>query len=295
MPASYHRLQQPLSRRLLPLAYALVAVVVMILALTWGALQIQITLAGFLNGESIWSKAQKQSVIDLDSYAAGGDVRQLDDFNRNYSILKSDAWARDAIASGHFDWPKVAAAFRHGGVLPNAIPGMIFIFEHFAGAPYIRVALSEWHSVDGAITELAQIAARLQQQYESGAISPAETAQARKRIHALNALIEPHADRFSLEVAEGAVWAGRMLFTGVFTVACIAALLWLLMARRILARIRGTEERYRLLFDSAADAIVMVDENSGRILDANRTASNWLGREPRDLFGAAYAELLRVV
>ncbi len=50
------------------------------------------------------------------------------------------------------------------------------------------------------------------------------------------------------------------------------------MARRILASIRGTEERYRLLFDSAADAIVMVDEASGRILDANRMASAWTGR-----------------
>ena len=55
--------QRPLSRRLLPLAYALVALVGLILALTLGALQVQVTLAGFLNGESLWSKAQKQAVI----------------------------------------------------------------------------------------------------------------------------------------------------------------------------------------------------------------------------------------
>ena len=59
----------PLSRRLMPLAYALVVIVGLILALTWGALQVQVTLAGFLNGESLWSKAQKQAVIDLESYA----------------------------------------------------------------------------------------------------------------------------------------------------------------------------------------------------------------------------------
>ncbi|MGN6312943.1 MAG: putative bifunctional diguanylate cyclase/phosphodiesterase, partial [Rhodanobacteraceae bacterium] len=67
--------------------------------------------------------------------------------------------------------------------------------------------------------------------------------------------------------------------------------LWLLMARRTLARIRGSEERYRLLFDSAPDAIVMVDEGSGRILDANRTAAAWTGREPRELFGERYSDL----
>jgi diguanylate cyclase (GGDEF)-like protein/PAS domain S-box-containing protein len=63
------------------------------------------------------------------------------------------------------------------------------------------------------------------------------------------------------------------------------------MARRTLARIRGGEERYRLLFDSAPDAIVMVDESSGRILDSNRTAAAWTGREPRELFGERYADL----
>ncbi|MEO7072346.1 MAG: EAL domain-containing protein [Rhodanobacter sp.] len=65
------------------------------------------------------------------------------------------------------------------------------------------------------------------------------------------------------------------------------------MARRILASVRGSEERYRLLFDSAADAIVMVDEGSGRILDANRTAAAWTGREADQLVGDRFVHLFR--
>src|SRR5690348_10651376 len=135
------RLRDPLSRRLMPLAWGLVVTVALILALTWGALLVQITLAGFLNGESIWSKSQKQSVIALDAYAVEGTPAELADFRRNYAIVASDAWARDAIASGHFDYRKVEQAFRRGSVMPEAIPGMIFIFEHFSGAPYISEAL----------------------------------------------------------------------------------------------------------------------------------------------------------
>jgi diguanylate cyclase (GGDEF)-like protein/PAS domain S-box-containing protein len=63
------------------------------------------------------------------------------------------------------------------------------------------------------------------------------------------------------------------------------------MARRILASVRGTEERYRLLFDSAADAIVMIDESSGRILDANRMASVWTGRDVHELVGDRFVHL----
>jgi len=284
-------LRRPLSRRLLPLAYGLVATVVLILGLTWGALLVQITLAGFLNGESIWSKAQKQAVIELDSYVVEGDPKALARFKHSYTIVTSDAWARDAIASGHFDRRKVIEAFQRGCVMPAAIPGMIFIFEYFPAAPHIREALRMWHSVDGSITELGLIAGELERAQRDGVLSPMERVRQRERIHQLNDYIEPRANAFSLEIAHGATWIARVLFVGVVSAAALAILLWLLMARSTLARIRGGEERYRLLFDSAADAIVMVDESSGRILDANRTASAWTGREPRELFGDRYADL----
>lgn len=288
---SSSRPQRPLSRRLMPLAWGLVATVVLILALTWGTLLVQVTLAGFLNGESIWSKSQKQAVIELDAYAVEGDPAALAEFKRSYAIVLSDAWARDAIASGHFDRKQVAAAFARGSVMPDAIPGMIFIFEHFSGAPYISEALRMWHSVDGQIAELGTIAGKLERARKSGSITQEEIARQRRRIHTLNDFIEPRANRFSLEIAEGATWIARVLFIGVVSAAALAIFLWLLMARRTLARIRGSEERYRLLFDSAPDAIVMVDESSGRVLDANRTASAWTGREPRELIGDAYADL----
>src|SRR5581483_3477347 len=109
--------QRPLSRRLMPLAYGLAAVVGLVLCLTWGALQVQVTLAGFLNGESLWSKAQKQAVIDLTDYARTGDPARLASFRRNYEVVRTDRAARDAIASGHYDRHTVYEAFRRGGVI----------------------------------------------------------------------------------------------------------------------------------------------------------------------------------
>jgi hypothetical protein len=115
--------QRPLLRRLMPLAYGLAAVVGLVLCLTWGALQVQVTLAGFLNGESLWSKAQKQAVIDLYVYARSGDPTDLNNFRRNYEVLRTDRWARDSIATGHYKKAEVADAFKRGGVIPAAIPG----------------------------------------------------------------------------------------------------------------------------------------------------------------------------
>ncbi|XRD76790.1 EAL domain-containing protein [Dyella marensis] len=284
-------LRRPLLQRLLPLAYALAAMLGLVLALTWGALQLQVTLAGFLNGESLWSKAQKQAVVDLENYATKGDPVYLQGFRRNYAVLVTDRYARDKIDSGDFDRAEVIEAFRRGGVIPSAIPGMVFILQYFSAAPHMREALADWHSVDGQIAELNVIAGELERSYAAGALAPAELARQRDRIHQLNDFIEPRSSSFSLHIANGATWMGRVLFASVALITLVAGLLWLRMARRILAGIRGTEERYRLLFDSAASAIVMVDESSGQILDANRTAARWTGRGPDELLGESFARL----
>ncbi|HET6432500.1 putative bifunctional diguanylate cyclase/phosphodiesterase [Dyella sp.] len=275
----------------MPLAYALASAVVLIMAMTWGVLQVQVTLAGFLNSESIWSKAQKQAVIDLQHYAVDGDPAALASFRRNYGLLEADRWGRDAIASGHYEKSQLDEVFRRGNIMPAAQPGMIFMLRHFNGAPHLQASLDAWRSTDAPIAELQQVANELQRAYAAGTPPAAEIARQRARIHALNRFMQPRTELFSVEMVKGAVWAGQMLFWCVVGAFCLAAGLWMWMARRIVQSIRSSEERYRLLFDSASDAIVMVDQGTGRILDANRTAAAWTGRSERDLVGKSFSSL----
>lgn len=280
-----------LAQRLSPLAYALVAMVAFILLLTWVALQVQIALAGFLNGESVWSKAQKQVTVDLLSYAATGQPAVYDDFQRNYAVLSAYRLARNKIQSGHYSYNEIVSELRRSHAMPVAIPNVIFALDHFADAPYMEKALRLWRSTDSATLELGEIAGKLHAAYSTGHVVPSEMARFRDRIDAINQYIQPRSNEFSLTLARGAVAFARLVFFGVLFFASVAVVLWLWMARRVLANIRGSEERYRLLFDSAADAIVMVDEDKGVILDANRTAGAWTGRDPQALIGSRYAEL----
>ena len=57
------------------------------------------------------------------------------------------------------------------------------------------------------------------------------------------------------------------------------------------ARIRGAEKRYRLLFQLASEAVVIVDAGTMRISEANPAASAALGRDPKRLVGQAFADL----
>jgi len=286
-----HSLQIPLVRRLMPLAWALAVAIVLIMVLTWGVLQVQVTLAGFLNSESVWSKAQKQAVIDLDHYATSGAAEDLAGFLDNYGLLDADRRGRDEVISGDYDQQEIIKVFQRGNVMPAARPGMTFMMEHMSWAPHMREALAAWRSTDASIAELHTIAGELSELYRGGGPTAAEIAVKRARIRALNAYMAPRTNLFSVEMVKGALLLGQILFWGVFGAFIIAAMVWLGMARRILESIRGSEERYRLLFDSAADAIVMIDENSGRILDVNRTAAAWTGRSAKELVGDRYVHL----
>ncbi len=280
-----------LARRLAPLAYGLIALVALILLMTWITLQIQTTLAGFLNGESRWSKAQKQSVVDLLNYAATGDRRSYADFQRNFLVLDAMRSARDGALSGRATSTQIEAELQRAGTIPVAVRNVVLALRYFGRAPYIHHAVALWESTDAAVGGLREVATQLHRSYAASAPSALDVAAPRERINALNAFIQPRSNEFSTVLAHGSVVVERVLFVGVTVAALVAIALWLWMARRVLAGIRGSEERYRLLFDSAPDAIVMVDEATGCILDANLATGAWTGRAPQDLTGVAYASL----
>src|ERR1700750_961729 len=190
---------RPLSRRLRPLAYGLVAVIGLILMLTWGALQVQVTLAGFLNGESVRSKAQKQAVVDLLGYAQSGDATRLAAFQKNYILLSSDSWARDAIATGHYDRELIHQAFQRGKILPQAEPGMIFMLRCCTGAPHMREAVTLWRAADGPLTQLDGVAKELSDAYARGQPEQTWLNWQLDRINGLNNDLEPLTNGFSLE------------------------------------------------------------------------------------------------
>ncbi|MBR0347108.1 MAG: EAL domain-containing protein [Rudaea sp.] len=279
----------------MPLAWGLVGLVGLLLVLMWGALQVQLALAAFLNGESIWSKAQKQIVVDLQAYAVHGDADSLANFDRNFALLGYDRFARDESVKPDYDRAAVVEALHHDNAMREAIPVVIFIFRYLPNAPFVSGALAAWRSTDEAIGELGAIAAELRRDRHSPSWNDARLAREIGRISVLNGYIQPRAELFSSTIADGTIWIARLLFCGVFAVASIASLIWLRTARRTVAKIRGTEERYRVLFDSAPDAIVMVDENSGLVLDANLTAATWVGEDSETLVGRRYSDLVEGV
>ena len=114
--------EHALIRKLMPLAWGLLGLVGLLLGLMWGVLQVQLALAAFLNGESIWSKAQKQIVVDIQAYAVHGDPEALESFDRNFALLSYDRFARDESLKENYDYNAVVEALNHDNAMRDAIP-----------------------------------------------------------------------------------------------------------------------------------------------------------------------------
>jgi diguanylate cyclase (GGDEF)-like protein/PAS domain S-box-containing protein len=278
-------------KRLLPLGYALAAIVAVILFFMWAALQGQTALAGILNGESMWSKAQNRATFDLLAYAGSGNEADYADFHRNYAVVTAYNSARDEVLSGHFDYQHVVATLHGAYMLPVSIPNIIFVFSHFSQAPYMTTALEQWHASDAYVAELGEIAGDLHRQYSMRQVDRSKVAAQLRRISEINKSVQQTTNEFSMTLARASVVFARVVSAGVTFFVFAALLVWGWIARRVLAAIRGDQERYRRLFDGTADAIVMVDEASGRIIDANPAAGAWTGLDPQELRGGHYASL----
>ncbi len=102
---------------------------------------------------------------------------------------------------------------------------MIFMLRCCTGVQHMHEAVSLWRSADGPLVQLDGVAKELSEAYARGQPEPAWLQWQLDRINGLNTELEPLTNGFSLEVAQGAIWLGKVLFAAVFLTACIASLL----------------------------------------------------------------------
>ncbi|MFH2203551.1 MAG: PAS domain S-box protein [Elusimicrobiota bacterium] len=87
-------------------------------------------------------------------------------------------------------------------------------------------------------------------------------------------------------------WAAQL--SAAAAVACVAsgAAVYLFLINPMFVRLRENEMKYRRLFDSAADMILLYEPESGLLVDVNPSACRLLGRERRELLGKDFFALV---
>src|SRR6266852_318004 len=119
----------PLSRKLVLVLWAFVTVVIVLLALSYEAIQTLSAARAYVGGESLWSKAQKEAAHSLVRYAASHSEQ---DYERCQQALRTplgDKRARLELEKKSPDPQIVYEGFVEGRNRPEDVDGMAKLFR----------------------------------------------------------------------------------------------------------------------------------------------------------------------
>ena len=160
---------------------------------------------------------------------------------------------------------------------------MVRLFRWFHDFSFMRVAIADWTAADQEIDNLTELADQLHAETFSDQPNPLTVRRVLEEIEACDSRLTLIENHFSSALAEGDRWIRDLL--NLLTVGTSALLLVLGIgtSRHLLSNVRRSEEKYRRLFDSASDAILIVDYETGVVLEANARGVDLFGIPPKRL------------
>jgi len=280
----------PLSRKLVLVLWAFVTVVIVLLALSYEAIQTLSAARAYAGGEGLWSKAQKEAVHSLIRYAASHSEA---DYERSKEALQTplgDKIARLELEKANPDSNVVYQGLIQGRNRPEDVDGMAKLFRRFRHTKYMTEAIAIWTEGDGLIEELQKLGEEMHGEIRSGPTDPARVQDLAHRVDLVGDKLTPLEDRFSYALGEGARSTAALfcLVTGVAT--ALSLMMGASVTFLMLRHTRQTEERYKHLIDTANDGILVMDAATGIILEANEGSARLLGVPVSQIVGKSGGE-----
>ena len=247
--------------------------------------KILVGVRAYVGGEGLWSKAEKSATRSLIAYVHTRSESDYQDFLGSIAVPLGDRQARLELQKLHFDPDIVARGFVQGRNSPQDVAGMEWLFRWFHGEVHMAQAIEVWRDGDAYIGQMLDVAARVRQKIQSGDISADEVTKATAEITVIDGHLTPLEDEFSYTLGEGARWISYVLGMALWACTLLLLLVGTWFAARLLRRIRESDERYHHLFQTANDAILVMDAANGTTLEANQKASEYLGIPMAELKG----------
>lgn len=110
----------------------------------------------YVNGESLYSKGQKDGARHLITYIYTQDKAQWELFKKELKVPQGDGSARIALLN-HADDTVIKNGFRAGRNKEEDLDDLIWLFRNFKNVPFLAKAIKEWEQGDNYVKQLAQI------------------------------------------------------------------------------------------------------------------------------------------
>jgi signal transduction histidine kinase len=217
----------PIPKKLILIVGLFCVIDVGLLTLSYFGMEMLSGARAYVGGESLWSKGQKESVLQIGRYAASHDEKAYRSYLKNIEVPLGDHAARLELNKPHLDYNAAATGFLRGGNHPNDVASLIYTYRWFGHVSFISKAITIWTQGDVYIDDLQKTASKIHHEMTSGRTSHSNLQKLLKHIQQIDEGVTPLENDFSSTLGEGARWLKGLLnilmlsATGVFLAAAL--------------------------------------------------------------------------
>ncbi|MEK6806837.1 MAG: EAL domain-containing protein [Pseudomonadota bacterium] len=181
-----------------------VTIILSLLAIAAFASSLNNGVRAFAQGESLWSKAQKDAVHYLMRYAQLRDENDYQKYLREIAIPLGDRAGRLELHKPSYDYAVVERGFVAGGNAPEDVPYMVSLYRRFHNIGDLKRAIAIWNEADVQILQLIETADQIHAAITAGRLSAQRERQLLDRVEQINARLTPIEIRFTATLGEAA-------------------------------------------------------------------------------------------
>ncbi|MBV4474306.1 MULTISPECIES: EAL domain-containing protein [Pseudomonas] len=287
--------------RLLGIVWPFIAVVLCQALLGGVSLYVLSAVRGYVAGESLWSKGQKDAIYYLNLYADSRDEAIFLKYQQAISVPQGGHELRLALDRQPPDLQAAREGILRGGNHPDDVSSLIWLYLNFRHFSYLETAIDRWTLGDAYLVELDDVAREMHRQISINAASDEDIRHWKARIFAINDSVTPAAKAFSDALGEGSRLVMRLLLFTNLATALGLIVLALLRTHKLLKQrhafaqaLQLEKDRAHITLHSIGDGVITTDVD-GAIDYMNPAAealTHWKAEQAAGLPLAALFNLL---
>ena len=188
------------------------------------------SIRAYVNGEGLWSKAQRDASEQLRLYAYSAEEENYRNFLKHLSVPMGDRRARLALEKPVPDIAGAKAGLLQGQNHPDDVDGMIKLWLRFRDNKYLSQTIDYWKKAETSLLRMVPVSRQLHQRLQNGPLLHKEVQVYIQQIENINQEITPLEDGFSVTLGEGSRWLERMVLRTLIAIAITVEIIGIFIA-----------------------------------------------------------------